>query len=287
MVILIWLIFLSSLGLTTGKLESVGLLIVPDYIRCTEGNQSLTDDMYRRRLAEYNSLDKSLYFYQEIYRILTECDTDTCNCMSQFYFGTYYNLFFRPGYLKSFQEALRGLKARYKFRPIEEINKDLLNLDSVFNSYLFQTTQPFYNNFTLYNEFSTQNMFFYQETMPCIKAFYDNEGLFTCSLGYTFDDARVLTIKSVNELIEKFYKCVIKEMNKFCVKPALIYFALLFFSNFPDIVQGDLYAYARSITDPLPDLPDGTDSTVTLRPSVWVCFIAVLLQVVFSFVLKR
>lgn len=271
------------LCLCISSIESQSFSLVSNYIRCTESTTDSvpSDETFKRRLVEYDTLDKAMLFYRKIF---TEYNSTTGSnlrtCMNDQYSDG--NLFLRQDFFNSFRKVVRDVKAPYKLLSVNDMDSFV-----IFLQYL-QEMHPFYLDFVLKYEHSIVMLFYYKETTPCAKLILtDNvktipmpKSNLIKSLRYEANCPFVDLDSGSPQQIENYIKCVLEEMSTICVKPALKYFATIFAADYPQIIKGDLYSYASSLTN---KFPDNRSSRSSFASVYLIMFLVALFSYVYVF----
>lgn len=271
------------LCLCISSIESQSFSLVSNYIRCTESTTGSvpSDETFKRRLVEYDTLDKAMLFYRKIF---TEYNSTTGSnlrtCMNDQYSDG--NLFLRQDFFNSFRKVVRDVKAPYKLLSVNDMDSFV-----IFLQYL-QEMHPFYLDFVLKYEHSIVMLFYYKETTPCAKLILtDNvktipmpKSNLIKSLRYEANCPFVDLDSGSPQQIENYIKCVLEEMSTICVKPALKYFATIFAADYPQIIKGDLYSYASSLTN---KFPDNRSSRSSFASVYLIMFLVALFSYVYVF----
>lgn len=271
---------ITLLSLCISSIESLGFNLVMQYVRCTEPNIGVipSDATFRRRLAAYDTVDKAMSFYREIY---TQYNTTSNSALRQCMLGIYYDgfMFLKEDFFNTYTRVVKEVKAPYKLLPLDKIDTMIL-----LYLQLYKETHPYYVDYILKYEYSFSTFFHYKETTPC------GEYLFNDDFRGMINPNNMRLLRSSDcpdinfnvaspQEIENAVKCELKQMNKHCVKPALRYLAVILATSYPQIIKGDLYSYASSLTNGLSGLNSSPRSSI--GTIYWIMSFVTLL---FSFI---
>lgn len=258
-------------GLCISSIESQSLNLVANYVYCTEPptGSLASDETFKRRLAAYDTLEKVMLFYQKIYTEFNSTDgTALRKCMENIYLDGY--LFLKQDFFDSFSKVVKDVKTPYQLLPINEMNYAV----SFFQN--LQLSRPFFVDFIIKYEHSFLMFYYYKETTPCARLIFDNNLKITVnsslatSLRYQPDCPFINFNTASPQQIEDYLKCTLEEMSTVCVNPALKYFATIFAANYPQIIKGDLYSYASSLTNKFPDNNSARSSFASVYLTVFL-----------------
>lgn len=276
------LIVVLILGVLMRPTKSSSFTLLMNYIRCTESNSVIlpSDATIRRRLAGFNTLEKSLSYYQIIYTDYNKTTSSALRkCMGEDFYQDGH-LFLNQDFFGSFTTAVKDMKAQFELLPLNEIGDTM-----IFYFEILHLTHPFYVDYVLKYEHSFVMFHYYEETIPCGESLRRNafkkswKSNTTRLLKFESNCTQVDVDSASSQHIEDYIKCELRELSQVCVKPTLKFIATVLAARYPQIIKGDLYSYAISLTNNL--FPDPNSSSGTSFASV---YFIVFLVTLFSYI---